>query len=100
MATGFGRITDLFVGERYEAARKHVWELFQRFVRRPMGGIGLGLILLFVIIAILAPVLAGPFPSYFPPLNTGAPNAPPSAQFPLGTDSTGKSNLALLLYGA
>lgn len=100
MGIGFGRIHDLFTGERYEAARKRAWELFLRFVRRPMGGIGLGLILLFVTIAILAPVLAGPFPTYFPPLNTGAPNLPPSAQFPLGTDSTGKSNFALLLYGA
>src|SRR3972149_7053029 len=100
MGAGFARIHDLFAGERYQVARKELWQHFLALVRRPMGFIGLAVILAFVVIATLAPVIAGPFPSYFPPLNTGAPNEPPSSHFPLGPDPTGRSNFALLVYGS
>lgn len=100
MATAFGRIGELFVGERYEAARKRVVEVVSTLVHRPMGAIGLAIILFFVALAVLAPVLAGPYPSQFLGVNVGPPNLPPSSEFPLGTSPFGESNWALLAYGA
>jgi len=100
MGTAFGRISEIFVGERYEATRKRLWEVIQALFRRPMGAVGMVIILGFVGMAVLAPLLAGPPPTYFPRVNVGDPNLPPSSQFPLGTDPFGKSNWALLVYGA
>ena len=100
MVGAMANVREMFVGERYEAARRRAWELFLALVRRPMGAVGLAFILGFVVMAILAPVIAGPFPQYAPPVNLGLPDAPPSPGFPLGTDATGRSNFALLVYGA
>lgn len=100
MGVGFGRIQELFAGERYAAARKRGVEVVRILLRRPMGAIGLATILFFIGMALLAPLLAGPFPTYFPPANIGPPNLPPSSAFPLGTDPSGKNNFALLVYGA
>jgi len=100
LGTGFARIQGIFVGERYQAAREKAWKTFRTLTGRPMGAVGLAIILFFVLMALLAPLLAGPFPTYSPAVNLGTPNEPPSATFPLGTDKTGRSNLALLVYGA
>lgn len=100
MGTAFGRISEIFVGERYEATRRRAWEILKTLFRKPMGAVGLVIVLFFVAMAALAPVLAGPPPTYFPPANVGNPNLPPSSAFPLGTDFSGRSNWALLVYGA
>lgn len=100
MGAAFGRISDLLVGERYHAARRRTWELFRQLMRKPMGFAGVAIILFFFVMALLAPLIAGPFPQYFPPANLGRPNEPPSTGFPLGTDSNGRSNFALLVYGS
>ncbi|UDL92137.1 ABC transporter permease [Mesorhizobium sp. PAMC28654] len=63
------------------------------------GTIGLTIILLFVLIAILAPWIA-PYPAQ----GAGAPNvmaklSPPSADFWLGTDHLGRDILSRIIYG-
>lgn len=100
MGAAFAKLQDIFVGERYEATRQKAWNMFVTLARRPMAAVGLTIILLFIIMAIFAPWIAGPFPRYFPPANIGSPNLTPSGQFPLGTDTNGRSNFALLVYGS
>jgi len=58
--------------------------------------VGLGIVLFWVIIAILAPVLA-PYP---PNDTTGAFKAPPSPAHIMGTDLLGRDVLSRLLYGS
>lgn len=67
---------------------------------RPMGAAGLAIIGFFVAMAVLARPLAGPFPTYAPPVNLGPVNSGPIPGFPLGTDQFGDNNFALLAYGA
>jgi peptide/nickel transport system permease protein len=100
MGTALAKIQDVLVGERYQAVREKTWKTFRTLVGRPMGAVGLAIIVFFVFMAVFAPIIAGPFPTYSPAVNLGSPNEPPSATFPLGTDKTGRSNFALLMYGA
>nr|HPJ20304.1 ABC transporter permease [Actinomycetota bacterium] len=70
-----------------------------QFRTRRAGMAGLGILLFFTLSALLAPVL-------FPPETisvtraTGELLAPPSGEFWLGTDDSGRSMLALLAWGA
>ena len=100
MGTALARIQDVLVGERYDAARRKIWETFRALLHRPLGAVGLAIIVLFLFIAIFAPFIAGPVPQYSPPVNLGPRNSGPFPGFPLGTDQTGRSNFALLMYGA
>lgn len=59
--------------------------------------IGTGLIFVFVIMALAAPLLAPNDPST---TNLILKNAPPSAEYPLGCDQMGRCELSRLLYGA
>ena len=63
------------------------------------GMIGLGILIFFVLMALLAPVF---FPKTLLDVTqaTGQPFSPPSLQFPLGTDDSGRSVLALVVWGA
>ena len=63
------------------------------------GMIGLGILVFFVLMALLAPVF---FPKTLLDVTqaTGQPFQPPSLQFPLGTDDSGRSVLALVVWGA
>lgn len=76
-------------------------KMARRFARQPLGLIGLGLTLLFVVITLFAPQLAPHSPYYqFP--NGLAPNgAPlgPSGVFPLGTDQLGRDLLSRIIWG-
>lgn len=71
------------------------WAAF-RHNRRGM----LGLIVLagFGLVAVLSPLLVSP-DSIDPSSATGTPNSPPTAGYPLGTDSFGRSVLSLLIVG-
>ncbi|MGB7982825.1 MAG: ABC transporter permease [Candidatus Nanopelagicales bacterium] len=72
---------------------------WSQFRRSPTGMAGVGVLVAFVLLALLAPLL-------FPPETisvvgaTGAPLSPPASGFPLGTDESGRSILALLAWGA
>lgn len=83
-------------GARRRAALSRGWRTFRHHTA---GMAGLGILVFFALVAVLAPVL-------FPPETisvtqaTGAPLSPPSAGFPLGTDDAGRSMMALLAWGA
>ena len=64
-----------------------------------MGMIGLVLLVVFVLLALAAPLLVSP-EDLKVGSSPGVPFEPPSAEFPLGTDDFGRSVLDLVLYGS
>jgi peptide/nickel transport system permease protein len=71
--------------------------LWRRLLRDPRAAIGLGLVLLTVLGAVLAPLLPIPGPETPDFLAT---LAPPGAGHPLGTDDLGRDTLSRILAGA
>jgi peptide/nickel transport system permease protein len=69
----------------------------RQFRRSNAAMVGLGLTLLFVLLAVLAPVLAPYDPTQF---TLGQQLRPPSAANPLGTDELGRDILSRILFGA
>lgn len=69
------------------------------FGRSRSGMFGLAVLTFFVVVALIAPIV---FPrSVLDVINaTGVPFSPPSLEFPLGTDDSGLSVLALVMWGA
>src|SRR5215469_12000428 len=65
--------------------------------RRPLGAVGLFIIVVFVAMAAFGPLLA-PYDPTQP--NLAQRLAPPSPAHPLGTDSVGMDILSRILYGA
>ena len=81
---------------RRQSARR----FFGQLARDKVGIAGLGILLLFVIVALAAPALV-PARELTAAAGRGNPDfAPPSAEFPLGTDEIGRSILAQLIWGA
>ncbi len=72
----------------------------QRYARRPLGLIGLGMVLVVVLAAIFAPVIAPYNPSAKLTLKPQDILAPPSPAHLLGQDDGGKDVLTQLIYGA
>jgi peptide/nickel transport system permease protein len=70
---------------------------FRRLFREPATVIGLLLLLLFVLLALFAPLLSPYDPLY---QNISASLTPPSPAYPLGTDKLGRDMLSRMLYGA
>jgi peptide/nickel transport system permease protein len=68
------------------------------FRKQRAGVVGLGILAVFVLLALLAPVLFAPSELRVTQA-TGANLAPPSTGFPLGTDEAGRSVLALVVWG-
>lgn len=64
-----------------------------------MGMAGLSLLTFFAVIALLAPILADPR-GLEEAFATGPPFSAPSREFPLGTDSFGRSVLTLTIWGS
>ncbi|WP_051939769.1 ABC transporter permease [Phaeacidiphilus oryzae] len=82
---------------RRRAATARFWQAY----RADRAGLaGLALLLLFVGAAVLAPVLTGGPQAVSIIDAPGTPLQPPGAGYPLGTDGYGRSELALLLWGA
>lgn len=71
------------------------WALYRR---NKQAMAGLAILVLAAVVALLAPVLVSP-ESIDPATAPGAPNQPPSAQYPLGTDGFGRSVLSLVIVG-
>ncbi len=88
------------VAERMRASLRRAWRIAVTTFWRPMGVAGLAIVGFFIGMAVLAVPIAGPFPSYSPPVNLGPPAAGPIPGFPLGTDQFGRNNFALLVYGS
>ena len=79
---------------RLMALRKFAHE----FAHSPSGMIGLGILVAVTVIALAAPLFI--HPSDLDVINAPGPSlAPPSAEFPLGTDQAGRSVLTLLIWG-
>ena len=81
---------------RRSASLRRTWRLFRG---NPAGLVGLVMLLGFVLVALLAPVLAN-HDSIEVTKATGNVLEAPSARFPLGTDGNGRSVLALLVWGS
>src|SRR5690349_9543748 len=75
----------------------HHSSLVRQFRRNRAAVVGLGLTLLFVLTAALAPLIAPHDPTEF---SLGQQLSPPSLAYPLGTDELGRDILSRLLYGA
>jgi ABC-type dipeptide/oligopeptide/nickel transport system permease subunit len=69
----------------------------QRFVAKPVGGVGGSILLVYVLFAVLAPAVAPHDPA---DQFSGSELAAPSARFFLGTDNLGRDVLSRLIYGS
>ena len=69
----------------------------RRFLRRPMAVTGLSLAVLFILMAIFAPLIAPYDPGH---TDFAAPLAGPSADHLLGTDELGRDTFSRIVYGA
>ncbi len=85
------------VGERFLRDFERFRKLTRQVLRNRLALSGLMIILIFVFMAILAPILVGPYQSV---LLLTTPNQDPSSQHPLGTDESGRDILNVLLYGS
>ena len=81
---------------RRRTAAARLWREFRRY---PTGMLGLAILVVFVLVAVFAPVLADP-EGLLVTKATGVPLSPPSPGFPLGTDEYGRSVLTLLIWGS
>ncbi len=70
-----------------------------QFRRNKTGMAGVAVLVGFTLMALLAPLMFGP-ETISVTGSTGVPLSPPTAGFPLGTDESGRSILALLAWGA
>jgi len=109
-----GTALDAPAGEEPEAPppsrnpRRIAWQRrrrsFQRVVRiyrrNRMGMAGLVMLLLFVLVAVFAPLIANPAGLKATCSCTGTPFQPPSLRFPFGTDDLGRSVFTLTVFGA
>ena len=77
---------------------QNIWQSTRRLIRRrPLGAVGLFIIVVFVAMAAFGPLFA-PYDPTQP--NLAQRLAPPSPAHPFGTDSVGMDILSRILYGA
>jgi peptide/nickel transport system permease protein len=80
--------------------RRALTRVVRIYRRNKMGMVGLGILLVFVLTALLAPLIA-PREGLDPTCPcTGAPLQPPSLGFPFGTDDLGRSVFTLTVWGS
>lgn len=85
--------------ERSRATR--LGGLIRKLLRRPDGFFGLCILVFFSVIALVPDLLVGPLQTPVTGLASGYPRlAPPSLEFPLGTDELRRSMLNLTVHGA
>jgi peptide/nickel transport system permease protein len=83
----------------WERRRRALAEAARVYRKSRLGLVGLGILVIFVVIAMFAPLLV-PSDRLNPSLATGRPLAPPQWHYPLGTDELGRSILDLVIRGA
>ncbi|MCI0157591.1 dipeptide/oligopeptide/nickel ABC transporter permease/ATP-binding protein [Leifsonia shinshuensis] len=69
---------------------------FTRFLKRPAGAVSLGVLVIVVLVAVLAPLLSPHDPNF---VDLALTKAPPSPAHPLGGDSAGRDVLSRLIWG-
>lgn len=79
--------------------RDSVRRTWREFRRHRSGVVGLGILVVFATMAVVAPLLADES-GLLVTQATGAVLAPPSGEFWMGTDDSGRSVLTLLIWGA
>ena len=84
---------------RWARRRRTLRGFWHVYRKSPMGMIGLVLLVVFVLLALAAPLLVSP-EDLKVGTSPGLPFEPPSLEFPLGTDDFGRSVLDLVLYGS
>ena len=82
----------------YEGAQSRNLGTLHRISRDRRGLLGFGIILVFSLLALAAPIVAPYSPYAFPA--PGRPYSPPGRQFLLGTDYLGEDVLSEIIYGA
>jgi peptide/nickel transport system permease protein len=82
--------------QRRRLAVSRFWKAFRK---SKMGMTGLIILIFFFLVAIFAPLLANK-DGLDPTLVNGPQLAPPSLQYPLGTDDLGRSVLTLVIWGS
>ena len=80
---------------RRDTAAAH-WATFRR---NPQGIVGLAVLTFFVLVAVIGPMFIDPA-SIEPATADGPLLAPPSLEYPMGTDNYGRSVLLLMVQGA
>ncbi|HYG72665.1 MAG TPA: ABC transporter permease [Actinomycetota bacterium] len=80
---------------RRSAAR--IWKLYRR---NKLGMLGLGILVVFSVLAVAAPLIVPREALDATYEGNGIPFDPPSLRFPFGTDNFGRSILALTIWGA
>ena len=98
---------DALVAKIAEDPRKIAWVRRRRSLRRtwatfrasPMGMVGLTIMILFLFVAVFAPLLADES-GLSPVTAPGQPFQPPSGEFWFGTDFQGRSVLTLVIWGS
>ncbi|MQY37229.1 Glutathione transport system permease protein GsiD [Streptomyces sp. RB17] len=93
--TATGQPPAAAVPPRFAAARRFA----RAFVRRPSGMAGLAILVLFTLLALVAPAFIGPKQLDVTKVN-GPLLAAPGGSYPLGTDQAGRSVLLLLIWGS
>ena len=83
-------------GARRRATVKRVWASFRKST---MGMAGLTILVIAVFVAVFAPLLADKA-DLDPTLANGPVLAPPSLEYPFGTDDLGRSVLSLTIWGS
>jgi peptide/nickel transport system permease protein len=84
------------VRARRRRAAARAWAEYRR---NRVGMVGLAILIVFIALAVLAPVLV-PSSALDVTQATGVPFSPPSAEYPFGTDESGRSVLALTVWGS
>ena len=79
-----------------EAPTGRLASAWQRFTHRPLATLGALVVAIFVLIALLAPILAPVEPTK---TDWGAIRKAPSTEHPFGTDELGRDNLSRVIWG-
>jgi peptide/nickel transport system permease protein len=85
------------VWARRRRSARRIWSVFRR---SKMGMAGLYVLAFFILVAILAPLIADRDALNATCECNGTPFSPPSLEFPFGTDNLGRSVFALTIWGS